>query len=631
MKFEQGGGTLPPFADYTPLILSNSGRTAAAAQSTEDGDDEDEKGLTNADLIKMLDKLDVLPNDRVLLEKQVQNLIYNRKFNLLNTSAVAAEMASIKMNIERAITSKKDFDKVLQNAENSGSYAEIAVTTRGEVLGRKGDDYQLMSPQELVSSGYTPVTNAELLLARKDDMNLAFNDSVLNQVIGSVGMKDINAYIKNIVDGLGKTDRQDEGFFRTPSSVVLSGLQNFKEAVQKSGETGGGSYDATVDNLYNYSIISSSQAKQMDQAFAYILASLPPQMQAILEVKGRLVGSNGQGLIEAYLGSQISSSDKFTLNVDTPTVKTGKDGSKTVTDGIDAAMKMDPATMLEAGYGQEKDILIQTGEGGSYGIAVPTIKLPIVGEDKKPIGVTTLADVAKSGYSGYLDFDSVSMGGAKISQPGFQNVVVDGSALYTAYLPIDQKVYRETGDIRPDISMLGRYKEAQQIIRNQNIKDPEEINKIYKSKSLPLMYGENGEVFTNYYKFGIINGQAISQAFDEDAFFADYLSTVTDKHAVDNVLALLQKGRGEKDRINFRQGSLLPWVDDDKLYKGTIFIPINQNPFNGMVGFGDYPTRTEAEKIEAQRQAAQDIDPTRGTSREAWATGTYVKSDRTLQ
>jgi hypothetical protein len=53
------------------------------------------------------------------------------------------------------------------------------------------------------------------------------------------------------------------------------------------------------------------------------------------------------------------------------------------------------------------------------------------------------------------------------------------------------------------------------------------------------MYGENGEVFTNYYKFGIINGQAISQAFDEDAFFADYLSTVSDKNAINNVLSLL--------------------------------------------------------------------------------------------
>ena len=624
MKFEQGGGTLPPFADYTPLILSNSGRTAAAAQSTEDGDDEDEKGLTNADLIKMLDKLDVLPNDRALLEKQVQNLIYNRKFNLLNTSAVAAEMASIKMNIERAITSKKDFDKVLQNAENSGSYAEIAVTTRGEVLGRKGDDYQLMSPQELVSSGYTPVTNAELLLARKDDMNLAFNDSVLNQVIGSVGMKDINAYIKNIVDGLGKTDRQDEGFFRTPSSVVLSGLQNFKEAVQKSGEAGGGSYDATVDNLYNYSIISSSQAKQMDQAFAYILASLPPQMQAILEVKGRLVGSNGQGLIEAYLGSQISSSDKFTLNVDTPTVKTGKDGSKTVTDGIDAAMKMDPALMLQAGYGQEKDVLIQTGEGGSYGIAVPTIKLPIVDENKKPIGVTTLDDVAKSGYSGYLDFDSVSMGGMKISQPGFQNVVVDGSALYTAQLPVDADVYRETGDIRPDIGMLGRYKQAQKIIKDQKISDPSEINKIYQQHKLPAMYSPDGDMLMNYYKFGIINGQAISHAFDEDAFPADYLSIVTDQNAINNVLSLLQKGRGEKDRIQFKQNSILPdWISrEDKLYKGTIFIPVNDNPFNSMVGFGEYPTRAEAEKIEAQYQAKP---------REDEAMAKYRKPTRTLQ
>lgn len=147
------------------------------------------------------------------------------------------------------------------------------------------------------------------------------------------------------------------------------------------------------------------------------------------------------------------------------------------------------------------------------------------------------------------------------------------------------------------------------------------------------MYGENGEMFTNYYKFGIINGQAISQAFDEDAFFADYLSTVSDQNTIDNVLALLQKSRGEKDRINFKQNSILPdWIaKEDKLYKGTIFIPINQNPFNGMVGFGDYPTKGEAEKIEAQRQAAQDIDPTRGTSREAWATGTYVNRNRTLE
>lgn len=626
MKFEQGGGTLPPYSDYTPLIMSGGADAPASVASEKEEDD----GLKDSEIIKMLDKLDALPNDREKIGSEIMRLLYNKSFNYGNTSSLAAKVAQIKMDIMNANTNKKEFDRILQNAENNGSYAEYAITTKGEVIGRKGDDYQVMSPAELKASGYTPVTNAELLIARKDNPDLAFNTQILNKVIGSIGMKDVNEYINNIVNGLGTEQNSDEGFFRTNSSTVIAGLESFRDAVKKAGDVTGGAYNATVDNLYNWQIINSSQASQMNKAFAYIMASLPPQAKALLEVKGIMAGADGESMLQAYISSQINSSKTFNLNLDTPTVKTGKDGSKTVTDGIDAAMKMDPATMLEAGYGQEKDILIQTGEGGSYGIAVPAIKLPIVGEDKKPVGVTTLLDISKSGFGGYLDFDSVSMGGVKLSQPGFQNVVVDGSALYTAYLPIDQQVYAETGDIRPDISMLGRYKEAQKIIKEQNIKDPEEINKIYKSKSLPLMYGENGEIFTNYYKFGIINGHAISQAFEEDNYPDNYLSEISDKNTINNVLTLLQKGRGEKDRIDFKQGSWLPWASDDKLYKGTIFIPVNQNPFNSMVGFGNYPTRMEAEKIEAQRQAAQDIDPTRGTSREAWATGTYVNRNRTL-
>lgn len=626
MKFEQGGGTLPPYSDYTPLIMSGGADASASVASEKEEDD----GLKDSEIIKMLDKLDALPNDRERIGSEIMRLLYNKSFNYGNTSSLAARVAQIKMDIMNANTNKKEFDRILQNAENNGSYAEYAITTKGEVIGRKGDDYQVMSPAELKASGYTPVTNAELLIARKDNPDLAFNTQILNKVIGSIGMKDVNEYINNIINGLGTDRDSDEGFFRTNSNTVIAGLESFRDAVKKAGDVTGGAYNATVDNLYNWQIINSSQASQMNKAFAYIMASLPPQAKALLEVKGIMAGADGESMLQAYLSSQINSSKTFNLNLDTPNVKTGKDGSKTVTDGIDAAMKMDPATMLEAGYGQEKDILIQTGEGGSYGIAVPAIKLPIVGEDKKPVGVTTLLDISKSGFGGYLDFDSVSMGGVKLSQPGFQNVVVDGSALYTAYLPIDQQVYAETGDIRPDISMLGRYKEAQKIIKEQNIKDPEEINKIYKSKSLPLMYGENGEIFTNYYKFGIINGHAISQAFEEDNYPDNYLSEITDKNTINNVLTLLQKGRGEKDRIDFKQGSWLPWANDDKLYKGTIFIPVNQNPFNSMVGFGNYPTRTEAEQIEAQRQAAQDIDPTRGTSREAWATGTYVNRNRTL-
>lgn len=256
MKFEQGGGTLPPYADYTPLIMSGGSDRLAAAASSGEKDTED-KGFTDADIVKVLDNLDALPNERDYIGIEIMNLLYDKKFDALNTAAIAAKVAKIKMDVVSANTNKKEFDRILKNAEENGSYAEYAVTSRGEVVGRKGDDYQVMTPAELKASGYTPVTNAELMVARKDNRDLVFNTRLLNNVVGSIGMKDVNAYIKNIIDGLGTNQSTDEGFFRTDPNVVIAGLQNFKEAVKKAGSTGG-DYTATVDNLYNWEIVNSS-------------------------------------------------------------------------------------------------------------------------------------------------------------------------------------------------------------------------------------------------------------------------------------------------------------------------------------------------------------------------------------
>ena len=44
---------------------------------------------------------------------------------------------------------------------------------------------------------------------------------------------------------------------------------------------------------------------------------------------------------------------------------------------------------------------------------------------------------------------------------GFNNIIVNGTALYTGDLPIDLEEYYRTGNIKPDIDMLGKYKEAQ--------------------------------------------------------------------------------------------------------------------------------------------------------------------------
>lgn len=94
--------------------------------------------------------------------------------------------------------------------------------------------------------------------------------------------------------------------------------------------------------------------------------------------------------------------------------------------------------------------------------------------------MASLSDVASSDYAGYLDFSNAFMGDVQIPQAGMQNIAIDGTALYTAYLPLDMQYFNETGQKRPDIAMLGRYKQAQNEIRQSGTKDPRQINAIYK-------------------------------------------------------------------------------------------------------------------------------------------------------
>jgi hypothetical protein len=46
------------------------------------------------------------------------------------------------------------------------------------------------------------------------------------------------------------------------------------------------------------------------------------------------------------------------------------------------------------------------------------------------------------------------------------------------------------------------------------------------------MYGENGDVLTNYARFGMINAYALNSAFAESAEFADWLTEVNDNNVV---------------------------------------------------------------------------------------------------
>lgn len=610
IKFQQGG--LAPLVSYEPVTVTG-GAAATTSEKSSSGSD-----LTDKDLLELLKDLNGLPIDIATITNSLQNFYIDQQYNPYHsTSNIASRYASIIAQVKTAKFNHEQYKEAQDQVIKNGGINEYAIDEHGRLycMNSEGDVKLLKAEQLQNNSEYQPLTNSELLHYRAH--NIPFKNEMLSIVKNGIGMKTVTNMIQEVIGNIGTTSTSKESYAKTKATSMLKGLEDFKRASQETD----GSYNPTIENLYKSKLLTKSQAEQAQQAFDYVWNTLPENAKTLLKIKGGTGEERGaKTLIMKLLSSTLDSESSFSLDLEeSPTMSSSKSGSKSGGNGF----KMDPVQLLMNGYGQDQKITIQTASGGNNGIEVNTVRMPIVSKEGKSIGTSaTLDDITTSGFSGYLDFENASMGGTMIPTVGFNNIAVNGTALYTAYLPVDIKEFNETGNIKPDIAMLGRYKQAQDIIAQQNITDPQQINAIYQDHQLPIMYGPDGDILTNYIQFGIVNATALESAFNEDVSFDDYLQETTDKNIIANTLSIINGGRDSKDKIDHDAKSFLDSVfgtDYDHVYKGTVFIPVNTDYFTATAGFGNYPTPTEAQTVEAKQQAAQ---------RQKIATDNYVNPGR---
>lgn len=597
LKFQQGG--IAPLLSYEPVIVSGGTTAAASQQSSGSGSD-----LTDKDLLEMLEKLDGLPSDMAMLTKNLQDFYINEQSNPFpSTSNIASRYINILQQLKTANYNHEQYKVAQDQVIKNGGINEYAIDEHGRLycMNQDGDVKLLKAEQLDQASGYQALTNAELLHFRA--YNMPGKNDILKVVKNGIGMDTVSKMIRENISNLGTTQDSSESYAKTKANAMIKGLSDFIKATENSDT----SYNATVESLYKSKVLTKTQAAQAQEALNYLWATLPENAKTLLKIKGGTGEERGaKQLMQKLIKSTMDSTSDFTLDLEeSPTISTSKDGTKKSAGGFD----MDPVSLLQAGYGQDQKITIQTAAGGNTGIELNTVRMPIVSKEGKSIGTSaTLDDVTTSGFSGYLDFENASMGGTMIPTVGFNNIAINGTALYTGYLPIDIREYNETGNIKPDIDMLGRFNEAQKRIARENITDPQQINAIYSEYKLPVMFNGQGAILTNYKKFGMINATALEQAFNTDVSFDDYLHETSDENVIANALTIINKSRGEKDRIDYDEKSFIDSVfgtDYDKVYKGTIFIPVNEDHFTATAGFGKYPTTMEAQTIEAKQQAEQ--------------------------
>jgi hypothetical protein len=123
------------------------------------------------------------------------------------------------------------------------------------------------------------------------------------------------------------------------------------------------------------------------------------------------------------------------------------------------------------------------------------------------------------------------------------------------------------------------------------------------------MYDESGNVLTNYAKFGMINGVALSTAFKENVALSSYITEVMDENEGNSVMRVINKSLGNDYEEEWDpNNSWMEWWSTNPLYKGVIFIPLITDYFTATSATGKGISVKNAELIEAIQQAKQKFE-----------------------
>ena len=599
-KYQAGGGL--PFVNFTPVFATSE---VGAPKAAEEDKKED---LSSEDVLELLKDMDGLPSDMQIIVSSLQNFSMQDKMDplgLSSSSNIASRYISLINQIKVAKFNREEYNNAFNQLKGNGGLNEYAVTSEGMLIGTNQDgDFQYFTPDQVNASehtnqGYSLLTNSNLLYLRANSVDAAFNHQLTTVAQNGIGMEVITKQISDIIQGLGKSKESEEGFLQMGSNgQIKNGLQFLQKAAQEIGDNSI-NQNMSVADYYQAGYLTEDQAQQAQMALNYIYNALPANAKSLLQVKGG--GAQGaEAIIKSLVYSKTSTEIQFKA---TPKKMTKEGSGSKSGNGLD----LTPVQMMQVGYTDHMDVTLQ--KGTKYAMQIRAQVVPITDVNKKLLGVTTLDRVAESTFGGALDMNNVTMGGQSIDPQALQNVQIDGTNLYVMNLPIDKN--SPDGTIKPDLAWMTKIEAIDRTIRDQGITDIAQINKLYIEAGLPVLMDDNGQLNTrDYCKFGVLNGHALNTAFKDLDLLDNTVLEVEDEDQIDNILSILNKGRGEKDRIDFDSESWFDSVfgtDHDQIFEGTIYIPVRTNAFTGMIGGGEYPDTETAEQVEALIQQKERI------------------------
>lgn len=610
-KYQAGGGL--PFVGFTPVFTTSE---QGVPQTTASNQTQSKKGedLTNKDVLELLKELDGLPTDIAMITNELQNFALSEQMDPLGLSStnIASRYINLISKIQTAKFNKDEYNEAFKQLKSNGGLSEFAITSDGSLIGtNESGNFKYFSVEDIKNSkhideGYTLLTNSNLLYLRANSSNAAFNHQLITVAQNGIGMATINSLIQNVINNLGTDTNQQEGYISSKQGELISGLQEFQKAVQNFD----GTFNGTINDLYKYKQLTKSQAMQAKQAMQYIYNTLPENAKTLLKIKSDGTEQGALQLIESVISSKESTTQQFDLDLIGGKTQSATNSSKD-SDKLKTSL---PLNVQKGIGGTDSYVEIDRGDGiymNIKGTQYNLIKTP----NGEAIIDTSLANMlSQSGLQSIItDMRNIQFGDQKLPQEVLNNITYNNTGVTRANLPINP-------DGSVNLQLLEAYEKAEQELDLLKEKTPEQIKAIYDKYGLSELLNSDGSYNMN--KFAPF---LITEGYTTDALSglqpSDFVKEYTKNE--DLALSLIEKslsiGSGKNVQIpevdEFQWYNPADWFGwADKIYKGVIYIPIDNNVNSAVLGANQTLDYDEAMSQEEKYQNFDKMTKQRSTS-----------------
>lgn len=604
-KFQQGGSAIPPLVSYQPIMITNSGASETASMAGPSKSSEESSDLTDKDLLKMLEKLDGLPNDMQALTKVLQNFYIDQQYSPSpNTTNIASRYLQALQMMRTINFNRKQYDNAFNIISNNGGINELAINEKGQLIcvNEKGD-FKYLKPEQLKQiTDYRPVTNSELLKLRAYSPELANDNNILGVIANGIGIKGVTEYIQQFINNLGISDNSTQGYVTTQQGQIINGISTLTSAIQEAAQQGI-KFDGTTQDLYQYKILNKSQKEQADAALSYIYRMLPENAKTLLKVRTpNGTSEDAQKLIATIIASQIDVTNHY--DIELKAGKTAQSIGKSSNAGTKDSTEQETSlihNVMQSIGGTDTQLKVDRGDGIQMTVNGSTYNR-VTKPNGDSIGDTSLSNMLDLSGLGSIIKDThlITFGDQKITPEQMRNITYNNTGIVRANLPINS-------DGTVNLKLLEQYQQAENEINalGENATQ-EQILNIFEKHDLKSLLTPNGKPdITKFGAFIVTEGYTTKSNGIKDTDFVKKIDDPTDAQ-IDLIKESLAIGTG-KDRKKpdidtFDWWNPFDYFSVDDIYKAAIYIPITNNQLAAVTGANQHIDYDEAMQLEDKYQ-----------------------------